>query len=88
MQTLVTSNANGNTNTAAVTRTITLEQGTQSPQPDDVQSHGETFIVGSLSLSAQQDSEERPRVRWSDDTIDNEHLNKKKSKSNFINLKE
>lgn len=35
--------------------------------------------TGTLHLEAQR-SGERPAVRWTDDVIDNEHMNKKKSK--------
>lgn len=37
-------------------------------------------VIGSLHLqAADEPEEERRRVRWSQETIDNEHLNKKKS---------
>lgn len=61
-------------NSTAATRTITVE---------NQQEHADSYIVGLLSLSTQA-SQNRPRVQWSEDVIDNEHMNKKKSKSNSL----
>ena len=68
---------NNNLDQPCTTTTVTLQDSNETPTTNETNS---AFIVGSLSL----ESQDRPRVRWSQDTVDNEYMNKKKSKSNLL----
>ena len=69
-------NSNNNINSTTTTRPILSTGSTTQTQTTITTQTTETQIVGTLHLSS-----EAPRVQWSDDTIDNEFMGKKKSKS-------
>ncbi|KAJ1919145.1 hypothetical protein H4219_002194 [Mycoemilia scoparia] len=63
------------------TQTITVNNTSENQESQDRDSQ----LVGYLNLVGQEDVRDqarisRPGIRWAEDTVDNEHMNKKKSK--------
>lgn len=64
-------------------RTITIEQDEASPgDANEDQEHGDNFEAGVLRLRG--GPTHGNRVTWQEGTVDNEFLNRKKSKSGFL----
>ncbi|KAJ2557974.1 Type 1 phosphatases regulator ypi1 [Coemansia sp. RSA 1933] len=74
-------------------RTMVLTPNEESNEPSSTLSGGVLFLRGS-SVSSQDDDNQQarsrapPHVRWTDDTVDNEDMGKKKSKVCCIYRKE
>lgn len=64
-------------------RTLTVhETQEQSEDEENISSEGDE--IGVLRLRGDMNSRNPRAIRWASDVIDNEHMNKKKSKSKII----